>query len=360
MAWELYNDAKHAPVNGKRLRFAGWKHATSICGVSIEATKVLYNSTTINFSDVKYIRPEFTEYYVLPPKVVVQCVPGYGDYSIPLKLLEVWIADESSDNDYTNTTTRQRCTSKTKLDPCDTIFMITRSAFRDEYKCEITSTGTLDIRELKPQIRFDDRTINVIRENHHKKMRKGCLVGQRVLNTTVLLDGCDNTQLMVPFEYLEVLFSDARATNRQPKQKAPTKQSTTTHTKESKKMNLQFNAKHMLDQNKDALLIAAKIEVGGVAVQQVTKIIKKQLPLMMRGYADLPIFEILVANLVVMAITQFCPDNEKAQIIADAMLLSAMQKQIREFNIPQMIEEFTSKIDITGITRLSQVVDNDE
>lgn len=39
-------------------------------------------------------------------------------------------------------------------------------------------------------------------------------------------------------------------------------------------------------------------------------------------------------------------------IIADAMLLATVQKQIKEFNILQMIEEFTTSIDVSSITKL--------
>ncbi len=113
-----------------------------------------------------------------------------------------------------------------------------------------------------------------------------------------------------------------------------------------------FNAKELLDQNKDALLLAAKIEVGEAAVKQVSKIVKKQLPMMMRGYADLPVFDIVVANLVVMALKQFAPDNQKAQVIADAMLLAAMHKQMREFDLAGMVDEFVSGIDVSKITNL--------
>lgn len=126
-----------------------------------------------------------------------------------------------------------------------------------------------------------------------------------------------------------------------------------TKTKESTPMiTPNFNAKDILDQNKDALLLAAKIEVGEAAVRQVSKIVKKQLPLMMKGYADLPIFDIIVANIVVMALKQFAPDNEKAMIIADAMLLAAVQKQMREFDFAGMLDEFIDGVDTSKITKL--------
>ncbi|AUS02836.1 hypothetical protein NVP2275O_255 [Vibrio phage 2.275.O._10N.286.54.E11] len=129
-----------------------------------------------------------------------------------------------------------------------------------------------------------------------------------------------------------------------------TKPQEKTQQKESA-MNLNFNAQDILDQNKEAAMTAAKIEVGEAAVAQLVKLVKPKLPMMARGYADLPMFDILVANLVVMAIRQYAPQNEKALVVADAMLLSAMQKQMKEFNIPGMIDEFVSKVDVSAITK---------
>ena len=115
-----------------------------------------------------------------------------------------------------------------------------------------------------------------------------------------------------------------------------------------------INAKEVMDQNKAAMVTAAKIEIGNVAVKQAVKVVKSQMPLMVKGYMDLPVAEIIVANLVVMGIKQFAPDNEKAAIVADAMLIAAMQTQLKDFNIQKMVDDFVNGIDLSALGKLGE------
>lgn len=115
-----------------------------------------------------------------------------------------------------------------------------------------------------------------------------------------------------------------------------------------------INAKEVMDQNKAAMVTAAKIEIGNVAVKQAVKVVKSQMPIMVKGYMDLPVAEIIVANLVVMGIKQFAPDNEKAAIVADAMLIAAMQTQLKDFNIQKMVDDFVNGIDLSALGKLGE------
>lgn len=365
MAWVNYNKSLE-PITGKRMRFVGWYFATKQVNRSIESTVVKFGSVTILFDDVKHIRKEFSEYTIDQSSELIRLhtIPGYSTYTLPLELVEVWdesIVEELNGVNYADSFSAwQRYNDSMLLDYGDSIRIITRTEFHDEYKC--SSHVSLDVTNLTNAIRSGSKRVCTnLAFNHHKKMRSGQIVFNRVADGYVQFDGVDDAIFYVPVEYTEVQFGLATLADRQQKHKSKqTKQTTKSESvptetkKEKSKMELQFNAKDIMEQNKDAFLVAAKIEVGEIAVQQVTKIVKKQLPPFVRGYADLPIFEIVLANMVVMAIRQFCPENDKALIIADAMLLSSMQKQIKEFNIPKMVEEFTSGIDISSITKLDK------
>lgn len=373
MGWVLYNSKKHGKLGGKQFRFAGWAHATKLANKSIEATWVKYNNITIQFDDVAHIRKEITEYTVDETAKVIRNlrVPGYSSYSLPYDMLELWEDTKDKDDAVTtidyNSAKYVAVTSEMMLSKYDMYRIKTRTVLRDYYAVPQYGgkyLGGFTTNSMKlPITDQNGNVLSGVTESDLKKMRRGALsYAVDTKNKKVTLLGTGKSQFVLPYEYLEVQFNtdlylkdrkkENQITDAKEEAKPVTQQIETQ--KEEPKMELQFNAKQIMDQNKDALLVAAKIEVGEVAVQQVTKIVKKQLPLMMKGYADLPIFEIVLANIVVMSIRQFCPDNKKAQVIADAMLLAAMQKQIKEFNIPKMVEEFTSNIDISSITKLTK------
>jgi len=131
-------------------------------------------------------------------------------------------------------------------------------------------------------------------------------------------------------------------------------QDTKTNTKtqkEGKEMTSKITnmASTTMDINKDAVKLAAKLEVGKVATQTIGKAVKKQLPMMIRGYADSPFYNIVIANMAGIALREFAANNEKAQIVSEAMIQSAAVEMVSSFNIDQMIGDMLEDIDISKI-----------
>lgn len=106
----------------------------------------------------------------------------------------------------------------------------------------------------------------------------------------------------------------------------------------------------VLNANKAAVVNVAKIEAGRIAVKQAVKLVKPAVPMMARGYLDTAIGELVVANLFKFAVDNFAANNQKAQVVADAMLQGAMLGTIQSLNIEQMIAEVMEKVDFTKFT----------
>ncbi len=121
--------------------------------------------------------------------------------------------------------------------------------------------------------------------------------------------------------------------------------------KEGKIMNRSSNiANTTVQVNKDAITLAAKLEVGKVATQTIGKAVKKQLPMMIRGYADSPFYNIVIANMAGIALREFAGNNEKAMIVSEAMIQSAAVEMMSSFNIDEMIADMLKDIDVSKLT----------
>lgn len=105
-----------------------------------------------------------------------------------------------------------------------------------------------------------------------------------------------------------------------------------------------------LTANKNAVVTAAKIEAGRIATKQAVALVKPHLPLMVRGYAETPVGELVIANLFSLMIQNFAPQNEKAAIVADAMLNGAMLGAVQSLKVEQLINDVMSKVDISKFT----------
>lgn len=99
--------------------------------------------------------------------------------------------------------------------------------------------------------------------------------------------------------------------------------------------------------NKSAAVSVAKIEAGRIAVKQAVKLVKPAVPMMARGYLETALGELAVANLFKFAVDNFAPNNDKAKLVADAMLQGAMLGAIQSLNVEQMINDVMDKVDIS-------------
>lgn len=106
----------------------------------------------------------------------------------------------------------------------------------------------------------------------------------------------------------------------------------------------------LVGQNKDALILASKIQVGKSLNTKVTKMIAPKLPMMVRGYADSPIATAAMANIVSFAVKQYMPDNAKANAVADLMVQSSAFQVMEGFDIEGMLNELLDGVDIPGFS----------
>lgn len=115
---------------------------------------------------------------------------------------------------------------------------------------------------------------------------------------------------------------------------------------------------NLIEINKTSAASAAYMEAGHIANKQLGKVMSKQLPMMVRGYADTPLGHLIMANLAVLAIDHFRPDQRQLRRLAQAMQVQAYQELLKELDIDGMIDDL---LDNGGIKRaLAKLKDDPE
>lgn len=127
-------------------------------------------------------------------------------------------------------------------------------------------------------------------------------------------------------------------------------QSISTQTTENKGKNAMTKIANIVAANKSAVVNAAKLEAGKIALTQITKVAAKKAPFMIKGYIDTPIGRVVIANLLSVAVDQYAPSNQKAKAVAGAAMEAAMLEMVQSFNIAEMIDEMVKGIDISTFT----------
>jgi len=126
-----------------------------------------------------------------------------------------------------------------------------------------------------------------------------------------------------------------------------TETKTETETKEEPKMN--NTLEKMIEMNKDSAVRSAKVEMGKSANRLVLKKVKPNLPMMMRGYAESPLAEAVIGNIVAGLLVQFAGNNKKAIVLSEAMVAAGAQVAIESFDIPNLINELLNNVDMSGL-----------
>ncbi|EDN0620645.1 hypothetical protein CYE47_22995, partial [Salmonella enterica subsp. enterica serovar Bareilly] len=126
--------------------------------------------------------------------------------------------------------------------------------------------------------------------------------------------------------------------------------SVNTQTTENKGKNTMTKIANIVAANKSAVVNAAKLEAGKIALTQITKVAAKKAPFMIKGYIDTPIGRVVIANLLSVAVDQYAPSNQKAKAVAGAAMEAAMLEMVQSFNIAEMIDEMVKGIDISTFT----------
>lgn len=124
---------------------------------------------------------------------------------------------------------------------------------------------------------------------------------------------------------------------------------------ENKGKNAMTKIANIVAANKSAVVNAAKLEAGKIALTQITKVAAKKAPFMIKGYIDTPIGRVVIANLLSVAVDQYAPANQKAKAVADAAMEAAMLEMVQSFNIAEMIDEMVKGIDISTFTTNNEI-----
>lgn len=131
--------------------------------------------------------------------------------------------------------------------------------------------------------------------------------------------------------------------------------SVNTQTTENKGKNAMTKIANIVAANKSAVVNAAKLEAGKIALTQITKVAAKKAPFMIKGYIDTPIGRVVIANLLSVAVDQYAPNNQKAKAVAGAAMEAAMLEMVQSFNIAEMIDEMVKGIDISTFTTSTEI-----
>lgn len=105
----------------------------------------------------------------------------------------------------------------------------------------------------------------------------------------------------------------------------------------------------IVESNKTAAQVAAYNEGARIALNQITKMVAKQSPLMVKGYLETPFGKLVIANLALAAVQQFRPTDVKLNKLAGAAVSQAYQEVYQTFDIEKIISEFVENSTIKNI-----------
>ena len=94
--------------------------------------------------------------------------------------------------------------------------------------------------------------------------------------------------------------------------------------------------------NKQAAVSAAVLETGRMANSAAINLLKPNLPMVVRGYADSAFGKLAIANATLMAVNQFRPESTALQRVSNAMVVAAYQELIQSFDIEGMLDSLCS------------------
>lgn len=96
-------------------------------------------------------------------------------------------------------------------------------------------------------------------------------------------------------------------------------------------------AKTTVEQNKQALVIAGKVEAGRIVNKQILKQLEKVVPFFAKGYLTHPAAPFLAANMVAFAGNY--SDNTKVKKLGELMMLGAADAGISALNLDKIIDD---------------------
>lgn len=107
---------------------------------------------------------------------------------------------------------------------------------------------------------------------------------------------------------------------------------------------VQNTASKTIDANKSAAKLGLQVGVGKAANKVAVDLVKGQLPMMVRGYAETPFGKLVMANIAQVAVHQFANSNAKAVIVADSMVQAAMLDIVGMIDVEGLIDGLMEKL----------------
>lgn len=121
-------------------------------------------------------------------------------------------------------------------------------------------------------------------------------------------------------------------------------------------LNFKETASVLVEGNKAAFKANASRRAGQMFNERVRDAIVPQLPFMVRGYADKPWFNFLIANAVAGAVIKFGSTNDKLLMLADAGVNAANDEFLGSFDLEGIVNGLIDGIDTSGLTGASEDV----
>lgn len=105
----------------------------------------------------------------------------------------------------------------------------------------------------------------------------------------------------------------------------------------------------MVQANKKAATVAAKVTGGKVALKVVKDKIAPMLPMMLRGYVDTPLGDVIIANIAIMANKYTNGQYKVLGVAAEAMTEAAYAQFFESFKLDEMLADLEAKLAKSGI-----------
>lgn len=102
----------------------------------------------------------------------------------------------------------------------------------------------------------------------------------------------------------------------------------------------------VIESNKSAATQAGYLEAGRLANKQAAKLAGKHLPIMLRGYADTAIGQLVIANLAQIAVKQLRPNDPTLVKLTDAMTVQAFQGLYQTVDLDGIIDSLLSSTEM--------------
>lgn len=105
-------------------------------------------------------------------------------------------------------------------------------------------------------------------------------------------------------------------------------------------LNLATLAGVAFEANKDLAKSAAFLEAGRITNNKLIALVAPKLPIMVRGYAQTPVGKIVMANMLLIGVQKFRPDNQLLAKLAYASVTQAYAESFEALDIEGMLDSF--------------------